>query len=164
MDGDLWRKMQPRMLCTANYPHVDVIKCGCSFCPVLEYVILHGDSLLPSGHCWPLDCARIAQEPAGARLHWGRSGSVLSFQCSYQRIYLPPTMTIGPQRQAPTFLVCCLRVQTCLFPSLAPDCYQPPTGGTVWSHEPGFHGTVCAMMTLSSHVCCKIYLAVWSYA
>ena len=49
-DGDLWRKMQPRMLCTANYPYVDVIKCVCSFCPVLEYIIIHGDSLITSGH------------------------------------------------------------------------------------------------------------------
>ena len=115
VDGDLWRKMPPRMLCTANYPHVDVIKCGCSFCPVLEYVILRGASLIPSGHFGhlivqglhksqlELDCTNSL-----ARATMGRSGSVLSFQCSYQRIYLPPIMTIGPQRQAPTFLVCCL--------------------------------------------------------
>ena len=54
VDGDLWHKMQPRMMCTASYLHVDIVKCGCSFCPVLEYIILRGDSLLPSGHYWAI--------------------------------------------------------------------------------------------------------------
>ena len=86
VDGDLWSKMHPRMLYTASYPHVDVIKCGCSFCLVLEYLILRGDSLIPSGHFvhsivqglhksqLELDCTN---SPARATL--GRSGSVLSF-------------------------------------------------------------------------------------
>ena len=31
---------------------------------------------------------------------------------------------------------------------------QPQSGGTVWSHEPGFHDTVCAMSIMQLQVAC----------